>query len=207
MSIQPMVQQAQEYMISQGVDGWLVYDYLGLNPILSDTVGRVGHVTRPVWLWIPRQGDPHMLVSFVDQSRFTHLGLDTTLFVNRKDMIQKLKDRLGPSSRIAMEYTPDGALPRVSKVDAGTLEMVRGLGADVVSSADLLQYATQRWTEEQLRLSPLCRGKADSDRAGGLRAYRTRSGRRNNRVPNRRIHSQPFPRQWSHCNGRTRCRR
>ena len=150
MSIQPMVQQAQEYMTSQGVDGWLVYDYLGLNPILSDTVGRVGHVTRPVWLWIPRQGDPHMLVSFVDQSRFTHLGLDTTLFVNRKDMIQKLKDRLGPSSRIAMEYTPDGALPRVSKVDAGTLEMVRGLGADVVSSADLLQFATQRWTEEQL---------------------------------------------------------
>ena len=40
MSIQPVVQQAQEYMTSQGVDGWLVYDYRGLNPILSDTVGR-----------------------------------------------------------------------------------------------------------------------------------------------------------------------
>ncbi len=150
MSIQPVVKQAQEYMTSQGVDGWLVYDYRGLNPILSDTVGRVGHVTRPVWLWIPQRGDPHMLVSFVDQSRFTHLGIDTTLFVNRKDMIEKLQDRLGRSKSIAMEYTPNGALPRVSKVDAGTLEMVRSMDVDVVSSADLLQYATQRWTEEQL---------------------------------------------------------
>ena len=150
MSIQPVVVQAQEYMASQGVGGWLIYDYRGLNPILSDTVGRVGHVTRPVWLWIPERGDPHMLVSFVDQSRFTHLGIDTTLFVNRLDMIEKLKDMLGSSERIAMEYTPNGALPRVSKVDAGTLEMVRGLGVDIVSSADLLQYATQRWTDEQL---------------------------------------------------------
>ena len=50
-----------------------------------------------------------------------------------------------------MEYTPDGALPRVSKVDAGTLEMVRGLGVEVESSADLLQYATQRWDESQLK--------------------------------------------------------
>jgi len=145
-----MVQQAQEYMTSQGVDGWLVYDYRGLNPIFSDTIGRVGHVTRPVWLWIPERGDPHMLVSFVDQSRFTHLGIDTTLFVNRVDMIDRLKTLFGGAEQIAMEYTPNGALPRVSKVDAGTLEMVRGLGVEVVSSADLLQYATQRWTDEQL---------------------------------------------------------
>ena len=150
MSIGPVVQQAQEYMSSKGVDGWLIYDYRGLNPILSDTVGRVGHVTRPVWLWIPAQGDPHMLVSFVDQSRFTHLGINTTLFVNRQDMIAKLGSQLGSARRIAMEYTPEGALPRVSKVDGGTLEMVRRLGVDVVSSADLLQYATQRWNDEQL---------------------------------------------------------
>ena len=91
----------------------------------------------------------HMLVSFVDQSRFTHLGIDTTLFVNRVDMIDRLKTLFGGAEQIAMEYTPNGALPRVSKVDAGTLEMVRGLGVDVVSSSDLLQYATQRWTDEQ----------------------------------------------------------
>ena len=150
MSMTRVVDQAQEYMRSKDIGGWLLYDYRGMNPIFSDTVGRVGHVTRPVWLWIPAQGRPHMLVSFVDQGRFTHLGLDTTLFVNRPDMIDKLHHQLGVSGRVAMEYTPDGALPRVSKVDGGTLEMVRGIGVEVVSSADLLQYATQRWSARQL---------------------------------------------------------
>ena len=151
MSMTEVVEQAQEYMQAQGVDGWLLYDYRGMNPILEDTIGRVGHVTRPVWVWIPARGCPHILASFVDQGRFGHLGLDTTLFVNRSDMIDKLRGHLSPSGRVAMEYTPDGALPRVSKVDGGTLEMVRGLGVEVESSADLLQYATQRWDESQLK--------------------------------------------------------
>ena len=156
MTMEPVARQAREYMAQEGVDGWLVYDYRGMNPIFGDTVGNtnLSHVTRPVWLWIPTSGPARMLVSFVDQSRFTHLGLDTTLFVNRRDMIAKLRAMLGAThggaSRVAMEYTPEGALPRVSKVDGGTLEMVRSLGVEVVPSADILQYATQRWDAEQL---------------------------------------------------------
>ena len=152
MTMEPVARQAREYMAREGVDGWLVYDYRGMNPIFGDTVGNanLSHVTRPVWLWIPKSGAARMLVSFVDQSRFTHLGLDTTLFVNRRDMVAKLRGILDGASRVAMEYTPEGALPRVSKVDGGTLEMVRSLGVEVVSSADILQYATQRWDAEQL---------------------------------------------------------
>ena len=150
MSMTEVVEQAQEYMQAQGVDGWLLYDYRGMNPILGDTIGRIGHVTRPVWVWIPAMGRPQILASFVDQGRFGHLGLDMALFVNRVDMIDKLKKLLAASDRVTMEYTPSGALPRVSKVDAGTLEMVKGLGVEVESSADLLQYATQRWNEKQL---------------------------------------------------------
>ena len=152
MTMESVARQAREYMAQEGVDGWLVYDYRGMNPIFGDTIGNVNlsHVTRPVWLWIPTSGAARMLVSFVDQSRFTHLGLDTTLFVNRLDMIAKLRGMLGESNRVAMEYTPEGALPRVSKVDGGTLEMVRSLGVEVVSSANILQYATQRWDAEQL---------------------------------------------------------
>lgn len=156
MTMEPVARQAREYMAQAGVDGWLVYDYRGMNPIFGDTVGNtnLSHVTRPVWLWIPTSGPARMLVSFVDQSRFTHLGLDTTLFVNRRDMIAKLRAMLGAThggaSRVAMEYTPEGALPRVSKVDGGTLEMVRSLGVEVEPSADILQYATQRWDAEQL---------------------------------------------------------
>ena len=151
--MQSVIDQAQEYMAGADVDGWLVYDYRGLNPIFAETIGAVGalsHVTRPVWLWIPARGAARILASFVDQSRFTHLGLPIDLFVNRADMAEKVRNLIGGASRVSMEYVPDGALPRVSKVDGGTLEMVRSLGADVVSSADLLQYATQRWDADNL---------------------------------------------------------
>jgi len=150
MSIEPVIEQAQEYMKERGLAGWLLYDYRGLNPIFWDTVGPVSHVTRPCWLWIPAVGGPQLLVSFVDQGRFSHLGIDTTLFVNRKTMTDHLQKMLEGQSQIAMEYSPNGALPRVSKVDAGTLELVRSMGVDVVTSADVIQYATQRWNEEQL---------------------------------------------------------
>ena len=150
MSVQGVISQAQEYLTGHDVGGWLVYDYRGMNPILQDTLGPIAHVTRPCWLWVPARGDPRLLVSYVDQGRFSQLGLPTTLFVSRKDMTQRLAALLAGAGKIAMEYFPGGALPRASKVDAGTLEMVRELGVEVVPSSDLLQYATQRWDDRQL---------------------------------------------------------
>ena len=151
MAIEAVAAQAREYMREQGLCGWLLYDYRGMNPIFWDTVGDVSHVTRPCWLWIGAQGEPRLLASYVDQGRFAHLGIDTTLFVSRADMRAKLGGLLAGARRIAMEYSPQGALPRVSRVDAGTLEAVRAFGVEVTSSADLLQYATQRWDAAQLR--------------------------------------------------------
>ena len=65
-------------------------------------------------------------------------------------MLARLKSMIGGAGKVAMEYSPGGALPRVSRVDGGTLETVRDLGVDVVSSADLVQFATQCWSPEQL---------------------------------------------------------
>lgn len=151
MAIQGVVAQAQAYLREQGLCGWLLYDYRGMNPIFWDTMGDVTHVTRPCWLWIAANDAPRLLVSYVDQGRFEHLGIDTTLFVSRADMSAKLGGMLAGAQRIAMEYSPQGALPRVSRIDGGTLELVRSFGVEVASSADLLQYATQRWDEAQLR--------------------------------------------------------
>ena len=151
MSIQAVIAQAQEYLSAQNISGWLLYDYRNMNPIFWDTVGIIPNVTRPCWLWIAADATPQLLVSYVDQGRFTHLGIETALFVSRQDMTAKLGDMLASADRIAMEYSPQGALPRVSRIDAGTLELVRSFGVEVVSSADLLQHATQRWDEEQLR--------------------------------------------------------
>ena len=151
MSIQAVIAQAQEYLRAQNISGWLLYDYRNMNPIFWDTVGNIANVTRPCWLWIAADSPPRLLVSYVDQGRFTHLGIETTLFVSRQDMTAKLGDMLAGADRIAMEYSPQGALPRVSRIDAGTLELVRSFGVEVVSSADLLQHATQRWNGEQLQ--------------------------------------------------------
>ena len=151
MPIQDVIAQAQEYLRAQNISGWLLYDYRNMNPIFWDTVGNIANVTRPCWLWIAADAPPRLLVSYVDQGRFTHLGIETALFVSRQDMTAKLSDMLAGADRIAMEYSPQGALPRVSRIDAGTLELVRSLGVEVVSSADLLQHATQRWNDEQLQ--------------------------------------------------------
>ena len=151
MSIQRVIEQAQEHMASHDIDGWLLYDYRGMNPIFWDTVGPITHVTRPCWLWIPAVSEARLLVSYVDQGRFTSLGISTTLFVSRQDMIAKLGGLLEGSKRIAMEYSPQGQLPRVSKIDAGTLELVRTFGVEITTSANVIQYATQRWDDEQLQ--------------------------------------------------------
>ena len=140
--------RAQEHLCDSDVDGWLLYDYRGMNPIFRDAIGEIENITRPCWLWIPVTGEPRLLVSYVDQGRFAHLGISSTLFVSRCDMISKLDVVLAGARCVAMEYSVNATLPRVSKVDGGTLELVRGLGVEVVSSADTIQFATQRWTDQ-----------------------------------------------------------
>ena len=149
-SILGVIAQAQEYMRENEIDGWLLYDYRGMNPIFSDTVGYIPNITRPCWLWIPASSDPKLIVSFVDQNRFEHLGIETEYWVSRDQMINTLKSHLPQQGKVAMEYSPMGVLPRVTKIDGGTLELVKSLGVEVVTSANLIQYATQRWSEAEL---------------------------------------------------------
>lgn len=156
------LRNAQEHLASEQTDGWLLYDYRGMNPIFADTVGEIPNVTRPCWLWVPVSGSPKLLVSYVDQGRFKHLGIETLLWVSRSQMRDRLRELLRGARVIAMEYSPDGALPRVSWVDAGTVEMVRGLGVKVVSSADTMQYATQRWGAADLLSHREAAGRLDT---------------------------------------------
>ena len=151
MPLDKVFSAAQAHMRGSGTDGWLLYDYRGMNPIFWETVGPVPHVTRPCWLWIPAEGEPRLLVAYVDQGRFGHLGVATTLYSGREEMVSRLEALTAGSGQVAMEYSAAAELPRISRVDAGTVELVRGLGVDVVSSADTVQYAAQRWTAGQLR--------------------------------------------------------
>ncbi|SVB58206.1 uncharacterized protein METZ01_LOCUS211060, partial [marine metagenome] len=115
-SIKKVVEQAGQFMSDNGIGGWLLYDYKGMNPIFWDTVGYISNVTRPCWLWIPVHGDPRLIVSYVDQNRFEHLGIKTDFWVSRNQMIDALTGLISKVGSVAMEYSPKGILPRVSKV-------------------------------------------------------------------------------------------
>jgi Xaa-Pro dipeptidase len=144
------IQQAEEFLQASSIDAWLVYDYQGMNPVLADLVRTSGFLTRPVFLLIHPGDVPVLLVSAVDVGQIADDGVSVQPYVSLVDVHAKLGALLAPLATVAMEYSPLRQLPRASRVDAGTVELVRSLGVEVVSSAELLQYATQRWTEEGL---------------------------------------------------------
>ena len=137
-------------MAERGIGGWLIYDYRYSNPVMWDAIGPVSFLTRPCWLWIPAEGEPVLMPSTVDLSRFNDVPVAKQAWSKRDEMIGLVHDAIASSGMVAMEYSPRAELPRAARVDAGTVELVREAGVEVVSSADLFQYATQRWGAEQL---------------------------------------------------------
>lgn len=158
MAIGEALSGAREYLSESGIDGWLLEDYRGSNPILWNLIGNVGHITRPCWFFVPSEGDPVLLAHEVDAGRFSSMvesagtqdvQIQVRRFGSRVQMLSELGDMLSGRQKVAMEYSLEAALPRVSRIDAGTVELVRSLGVEVVSSGDVLQYSTERWTPAQ----------------------------------------------------------
>ena len=139
----------KSYLQDHSLDGWLLYDFQQLNPIFWEALGRSAHVTRPCWFFIPAHGDPVLIAHKVDTGKFSDLGLKTSVYSGRRDMQHHLGEILRVGQTVAMEYSPLAALPVISRVDAGTVELVKSLGAAVVSSADVVQHAIGRLDKAQ----------------------------------------------------------
>lgn len=126
------------------LDAWLLYDFHGQNPTALHVLGLGGRMlTRRFFLLLPRAGEPVLLAHAIEQSQF---GPEVPGRRERYASWQSLRDGLGRmlgslprGARVAMEYMPGGTIPTLSRVDAGTLELVRSFGVEVVSSADLVQ--------------------------------------------------------------------
>ena len=151
------LQTIRNYLHQNSIAGWLLYDFRGQNPIAASVAGLESTGTRRWFLWIPANGEPQWLVHAIEQTTFSAVDPEMTgplhLYVGWQEMEQKLRAILpqDASSQIAMEYSPRGAIPYVSKVDAGTLEMVRAnTRASVVSSADLVQLVQAVLTSQQM---------------------------------------------------------
>ena len=150
-SMSKTIESAQEFIRAAGLRGWLTRDYRYTNPVFLAALGtHVENLTRPVWLYIPGDGDPVVIAHEVDAGRFPPGSPRISRYSNRDSMVAALRQALPDSGSVAMEYSPMYELPRVGRVDAGTVELVRSLGPEVVSSGDIIQHATERWSDKQL---------------------------------------------------------
>lgn len=149
------VTAVQRALQEQGLDGWLLYDFQGANPIAQRLAGLGtdgGHLASRRWFYvIPAAGEPHGLVHKIERHNLDQLPGRKTPYAGRLELEAGLKALLAGMQRVAMEYSPKGAIPYVSRVDAGTVELVRGLGVEVVSSGDLVQQFEARWSDEAIR--------------------------------------------------------
>jgi Xaa-Pro aminopeptidase len=146
----PAVQGALK---EEGLDGWLLYDFHGSNPIARRLTGldHGGKMTTRRWYYlIPASGEPRKLMHAIEPFNLDHLPGGKTIYSQRETLASGLKSVLGGLKRVAMEYSPSNAIPYVSRVDAGTVEAVRALGADVVSSGDLVQRFEAVWSNDAL---------------------------------------------------------
>lgn len=134
----------QAALAELALEGWLLYDFRGSNPVAVQASGLASTGTRRWFLWIPVRGPTEILVHAIEVSNFRHFnpGLQAamTTYVSWQDLHAALARMLSGIRTVAMEYSPGNAVPYVDRVDGGVLDMVRAEGrVEVVSSADLVQ--------------------------------------------------------------------
>lgn len=154
MDFDARIKDVQKRLKEHKIDGWLLYDFHRMNELACDFLG-VGldiHLTRRFYYWIPAKGDPVRIVHVIESHVLDHLPGERRTYLKWQALEKHLQEVLRGASRVAMEYSPRGAIPYVSKVDGGVLDIVRGCNVEVVSSAPFLQYYSCVWTDSQLAL-------------------------------------------------------
>jgi Xaa-Pro dipeptidase len=145
------VQAVQRDLKAAKLDGWLFYDFRGRDPIAQ----RILHLppgmrTRRWFYFVPAKGAPRKLVHKIEAESLAALPGDTLYYAAQDELQENVAKLFRGARKIAMQYSPKNAIPYVSMVDAGTVELVRGAGPKIFSSADLVQKYEACWTAEQL---------------------------------------------------------
>lgn len=142
----------QQALRENQLDGWLFYSFRESDPlayrILQLDAGGIS--TRPWYYLVPAQEEPTKLVHRIELHSLDRLPGRKITYLSWQEQQEKLRTILAGCRRVAMQYSPYNAIPYISRVDAGTVELVRSLGAEVVSSADLVQIFEAVWGPEQL---------------------------------------------------------
>ena len=145
------IEEVQKDLRAAKLDGWLFYDFRGRDPIAHSVLQLpAGMRTRRWFYFIPAKGTPKKLVHKIETHSLAVLPGDTLYFSAHDELVGNLKKILGRARTVAMQYSAKNAIPYVSMVDAGTIELVRSAGVKVVTSADLVQKFEACWTKAQL---------------------------------------------------------
>lgn len=154
MTFDNKLQRIHTLLAREGLDGWLLYDFRRSNDLACQflEIPTERMLTRRFFYWIPVDGPPVKIVSRIELHALDHLPGATRAYATWQELETRLAEILLGNHRIAMEFSPRNAVPYVSKVDGGTIDLVRSYGIDVASSGDLLQEFTSVWDQQKLEL-------------------------------------------------------
>ena len=174
------LERIQQELRSQKLDGWLFFDHHQRDPLAYRVLGLPANrtPTRRWYYLIPAQGQPSGLEHRIERGMLATLPGEKTPYSSWTEQIAGLRKMLSGHRRVAMQYSPQCAIPYVSMVDAGTIELVRAAGVEVVTSAELIQTFEARWTADALETHLEAGRHVDRVRAAAfdLIRERTRNG-------------------------------
>ena len=171
-----LIDRVQAALKAANLDGWLFFDHHRRDPLAYRILGLPvdANPSRRWYYFVPAEGEPRKLVHRIESGVLDMLPGRAEAYSSWADQQTKLGRLLAGSSRIAMQYSPECAIPYVSLVDAGTVELVRGFGVELVSSADLIQEFEAQWTDEQRALHLEAGKLVDKARAQAFQFVRER---------------------------------
>lgn len=142
----------QSALADAGLDGWLFACFQKNDPISLELLGLAGRhlITRRCYYLVPRRGEPAKLVHRLEPAMLDHLPGTKAAYLTWGEHRDAVTALVAGAPRLAAQYSPQGELPSVSRLDAGTAELLRAAGAELVSSAELVQRFAATWSPEQL---------------------------------------------------------
>ena len=146
------IESIQRALQQDKIDGWLFYSFRGSDPI-AENILRLDHAkftTRRWFYFVPAKGTPRKIVHAIETGTLDSLPGDKQVYLPWQQLHQCLREALTGVKNVAMQYSPLNTIPYISRVDAGTVELIRSFGVEVVSSADLVQVFEAVWSDDQL---------------------------------------------------------
>ena len=143
------VRAVQGALREMGLDGWLLYEFHGINPVAVQLLG-LGHTTRRGFVLIPDEGDPVALVHAIEASAWRHWPFERRSYASWEEMEMELPRLLEGRTRLATEVSPGGAVPTLDYLPAGIASVLLGMGIELSSSGDLVSRFHSAWSEVQL---------------------------------------------------------